>query len=269
MKNTDITKKGIYAIINKINYKRYIGSTSVSFEKRWWLHKWQLNNSKHKNQHLQHAWNKYFNHNFEFVIIEITDDNILEKEQYWIDLYKLENLYNINPFATGGIQFTQETFDKRRLTSIKTYAVLTDKYKKWKDKLLSNEEITIKELHQFENWSNHIPWNKGKKYVSTDHLKVPKLNKGDRTKDILTKRNNLPEIDIYDINMNFIRSFRSSRDIQDYSLTSENDLPYKSRFNTERMNKPVNLLQSVNINKSCKTGKPYKNLIFKYKQSPL
>lgn len=267
MENKD--KKGIYCIINKFNYKRYIGSTSDSFKKRWWLHKWQLNNNKHKNIHLQNAWNKYGSENFEFIIIEILSGSFLEKEQKWIDLYDFNMLYNINPTATGGMQFTDDIIKKRTLSNKKRYKVLTDKYKLWKENKIFNNELSEYELNQFEYWFNFTPWNKGKKYKSTEHLKVPKKKKGDRTKDKLTKRKKLLEIEVYDINMNFLKLFNSAKDLEEWSLTSENNLPIKSRFNSARMGKPINFLQSVNINKSCKTGKPYKNLYFKFKQSPL
>lgn len=265
----DKDKKGIYCIINTINYKRYIGSTSESFKKRWTFHKWELNNNKHKNNHLQNAWNKYGSKNFEFIIIEILQEKFLEKEQTWIDLYDFNKLYNINPNATGGTQFSEDIIKKRAETNTKRYKLLTDKYKLWKENKLSDNELTEYELNQFMYWKNLKPWNKGIKYKSTDHLKVPKKKKGDRTNLILTVRNKLPEIEIYDINNQYIRTFRSAKDIEEWSLTSENNLPIKSRFSTTRMGKPINLLQSVNINKSCKTGKPYKNLIFKFKQSPL
>ena len=39
---------------------------------------------------------------------------------------------------------------------------------------------------------------------------------------------------------------------------------FKARFNKPRMGKDVKYLSSYGINKSCRTGKPYKNLIFKF-----
>lgn len=49
--------KGIYQISNKINNKKYIGS-SKSIEERWSLHKRKLNNNTHFNSHLQRSYNK-------------------------------------------------------------------------------------------------------------------------------------------------------------------------------------------------------------------
>ena len=67
--------------------------------------------------------------------------------------------------------------------------------------------------------------------------------------------------------MNLLGEWRSAKDIEDFSKTNDNNLPIKSRFKGDkRMGIPVKFLQSVNINKACKTGKTYKNLYFKYKE---
>ena len=258
---------GIYEILNKKTNKKYIGSTSESFKKRFNLHKYHLRNNKHKNSHLQYSWNKYGEGEFDFNIIEvcINKESVLDREQYYIDREDFENLYNINPFATGGLQFSQEIIDKRSKTLNKLNKDRSERYKMWKSGLLSNENLSEKETELFNKWLNRKPWNKNKKYESTDHLKVPKRKKGDRSKDIETKRNNLPEIDVYE-NENFIKTFRSAKDIEEYSMSDECILNVNSRFKgEERMGTPSIKLRSFNINQSCRTGKPYKGLIFKYK----
>ena len=264
----EIDKIGIYRILNKTNDKLYIGSTAESFRRRFNLHKHQLRNNKHKNSHLQHAWNKYGEDNFEFLIIEICDykEIVLEREQYYIDSIDFENLYNINPFATGGIQFSDETLQKRANTLSKLNRERSERYKLWCNKILSNENLSEKELDLFNIWKNRIPWNKGKKYDSTNHLKVPKKIKGDRTKDIETKRNKAPEIEVYK-NNKLLGVFRSAKDLEEFSLTSECNFKVESRFKgEERMGTPSKKLRAPNINVSCRTGKPYKGLIFKFKK---
>lgn len=83
---------GIYQIKNLINNKVYIGQTKQSFQRRYWLHKWKLENGSHDNKYLQNAWNKYGKENFEFSIIEITTEDLLnEKEKFWITLFKEKN----------------------------------------------------------------------------------------------------------------------------------------------------------------------------------
>lgn len=270
MENTDLEKIGIYSIINKINNKLYIGSTSDSFRKRWNLHKHHLRNNKHKNSHLQYAWNKYGEENFEFVILKSCNDRlkVLETEQLYIDKEDFENLYNINPFATGGLQFSEESIRKRTATNVEKNKILSERYGLWKNQILSDENLDKKELDLFEMWSNRIPWNKGKKYDSTEHLKVPKKKKGDRSKDIETKRNNSEIIEVYNLDGTFIKDFRSAKDLEEYSLSENCILKPKSRFKSdERMGTPKNKLLAFNIKQACRTGKPYKSLIFKFKSS--
>jgi len=91
---------GIYKIVNTINNKVYIGQTNESFQKRYWNHRWKLNNNSHDNQHLQLSWNKYGADAFIFEVIECIDDSKLlnTREIYWIDIYKSRGLsYNIQP----------------------------------------------------------------------------------------------------------------------------------------------------------------------------
>lgn len=91
---------GIYIITNLINKKFYLGS-SMNLKKRKATHLSTLRNKKHHNKHLQNAWNKYGEKNFEFDIVEyIEDENLLkEVEQFYIDDFKLtknrKQCYNI------------------------------------------------------------------------------------------------------------------------------------------------------------------------------
>lgn len=87
---------GIYSITNKINGKRYIG-LSVNIRNRWTQHRSDLRYESHANPHLQSAWNKYGEDNFEFEVLESCDENRLEeRELFWIDRFDSCNVgYNI------------------------------------------------------------------------------------------------------------------------------------------------------------------------------
>lgn len=94
---------GVYEIRNLVNNKRYIGSTKVSFESRWEKHLEGLKWTGHPNIHLQRAWDKYGKGNFVFNVVEVCNEkSVLECEQYWIDYYGMDKLYNKSPYANGG-----------------------------------------------------------------------------------------------------------------------------------------------------------------------
>ncbi len=100
---------GIYKIQNILNNKIYVGSASSNggFRKRWNEHKSGLRRNKHTNKHLQSSWNKYGEESFVFEIIETCCvENVLEKEQYYINLLQPE--YNICKIAgnTLGIKLS-------------------------------------------------------------------------------------------------------------------------------------------------------------------
>ncbi len=97
-------KSGIYSIVNIINNKIYIGSSRY-LSRRKNQHFNNLRKNKHSNNHLQTAWNKYGEENFKFFIIEeCLEENLLFREQYYIDKHKAydrEIGYNKSITANG------------------------------------------------------------------------------------------------------------------------------------------------------------------------
>lgn len=78
-------KCGIYIITNINNGNRYVGSSKNMFN-RLRDHIWDLQSNRHINSHLQNAWNKYGEENFEYGILCIcTEEEKLNKEQFFID----------------------------------------------------------------------------------------------------------------------------------------------------------------------------------------
>lgn len=90
-------KSGIYQILNIVNQKAYIGSAK-NLNRRKKTHFTQLSKGLHCNIHLQNAYNFYGPDSFKYEVLELTD-NLIEREQYWIDSFSFENLYNICPKA--------------------------------------------------------------------------------------------------------------------------------------------------------------------------
>lgn len=97
--------QGVYQIRNLISKKRYIGS-SISLNDRKDEHFKNLRNNCHSNEHLQNSYNKHGESKFIFEIIEQADnlnrDELYELEQFYIDSFSWDSLYNINKNAKGG-----------------------------------------------------------------------------------------------------------------------------------------------------------------------
>lgn len=163
----DLGLKGIYSITNLANCKRYIGSTKKSFLSRFTRHFEKLRSNNHQNRYLQNAWLKWTVDGFIFEILEIVNENQETKEKYWITFYDSANRekgYNINPDPEIAPSHTQCVKDKIAQT-------LREKYASGEIQLNSG------------NWpKGKEPWNKGKTYKSTNHLKGVKKGTGRRNR---------------------------------------------------------------------------------------
>lgn len=98
----DLNKKGVYKILNISNNKFYIGSTVESFKGRIRSHFNSLRRNAHLNEHLQNAFNKYKEDNFEVSILYIGNslNDIRDKEQEYITSLNACNPsigYNLDP----------------------------------------------------------------------------------------------------------------------------------------------------------------------------
>lgn len=252
----NLDKQGVYLIKNTSNDKVYVGSTTMSFNKRFLHHINRLRNNKHKNQHLQHAWNKYGENSFEFIILEVCEKSeCLIQEQIYIDKYN-NNSYNINLIASGTPNMSKEVIMKRAATMKKKYD---------SGEIVSNFK------------KGHTPWNKGKSgEYSTESLKVPKTIT-DKVINANKKRSkefriSAPNIDVFTICGKHLGTWRSSVDLQEQSFNNNFILiPFiNSRFKTEiRGTKPYHFLSSKDINRCAKNQiNSYKNLVFKYNTAP-
>lgn len=114
---------GIYCIRNTDNGKRYIGSSNNILNIRWPDHKCRLNAGRHPNKHLQYSWNKHGSDAFEFSILELCQENMLDtREDAWMEYYDSMNIekgYNKRPSKTGrGWHHTEES--KNKISKSKT-----------------------------------------------------------------------------------------------------------------------------------------------------
>lgn len=120
MNNSLPQSSGIYRITCIVNNKIYIGS-AVNLYQRWNRHMSELRRGKHKNNHLQNAWNKYGEENFSIEVLEFCGkDELMTKEQDWIDqLRPHDRTIGFNKTIDTrapmrGFQVTDETREKLR-----------------------------------------------------------------------------------------------------------------------------------------------------------
>ena len=119
---------GIYSITNTVNGKRYYGS-SVNMEGRRRQHWSDLRNGKHKNPHLQAAWNLYGDEFFVFSPVEeVCAEKLQAVEQSYLDANA--DGYNVAKCAecaTRGMKWSNES--KKRFSDRMRGRKLSDAHK--------------------------------------------------------------------------------------------------------------------------------------------
>ena len=90
-----MSQVGVYAIINKVSGRRYIGS-SVDIPARFRAHRRVLLRGEHPNRHLQRAWDYYGESVFQFLVLELCQpEDCRVREQWHFDNSEPDSLYNI------------------------------------------------------------------------------------------------------------------------------------------------------------------------------
>jgi len=105
--------KGIYLITNNINNKKYVG-LSNNISRRFMEHKTPKNMNKKTN--ISKAFKKYglLNFTFEILFLCESENQLNEKEMYYIELIKPE--YNMNKGGTGNLGHTLSEEAKEHLS---------------------------------------------------------------------------------------------------------------------------------------------------------
>lgn len=125
---------GIYRILNLVNGRYYVGS-SADILRRWGDHLAALRGSRHKNIHLQRAWNKYGEAAFRLDVLERAPvSDLFEVEQRHLDVALASGQsYNLHDRAEGGFSRIPEVV-ARHGVSVK----LRSQRKEWKERHAAN-----------------------------------------------------------------------------------------------------------------------------------
>ncbi len=121
----------------------------------------ELKNNKHKNYKLQKLYNLYGKESFIFSVIEVVDikENLIEREQYYINSLKPEININLIANSSFGVKRSEETKEKVR------QANLGLKHPEWRNKIKS----------ETQGGDNH--WTKKKKFSEDAKLKMSESQK--------------------------------------------------------------------------------------------
>lgn len=275
----DVEKSGIYRITNIVNNKKYIGSAAVTIRKRLNHHIAMLDVNKHKNEYLQHSWNKYGRDNFIFEIVEVVEnkDLLLEREQFYLDTEKPE--YNINKSATNLLGLTEEAKARKTATFTKTINEALSYYYKVKNNEIALENVPAEFLKIVESRLNFVPSNKG---VTGYKNNYPKNRKPktitEEQKEI--NRSTLSKIYVFKIKTfvenhklvkkaELIAEFKNTYVLEEESKKDDFILiPYMELRNPNGRNGlPPYLCAVFNTQKSCSQKIKYKGLYFSYQPS--
>lgn len=125
---------GIYKITCLGNGIIYIGS-ACNLARRRREHFSKFRRNVHETKRMQYCFNKYGEINIIYEVVEIVDDleNLLTREQYYIDLYKVCNRkigFNTAPIAGNcrGVKHTDET--KRKISECQKGKTISEAHKR-------------------------------------------------------------------------------------------------------------------------------------------
>jgi group I intron endonuclease len=183
-------KVGVYKITNSLDGKLYIGSSSNIY-KRWDRHRNSLRKGTHPNLHLQQACNRDGLDAFVFEIIEETIKDkkvILEREQFYIDLYKsFENDkgYNLTTSSSSPAGFRHTEAAKEAIRQARLGKRLSKASRKKVTDFLTGHEVSQETRDKIsEANKGKTAWNKGLKtgpLPESQKKAIGKGNKGKRT----------------------------------------------------------------------------------------
>lgn len=148
----------VYLILNIKNEKIYIGS-AVNQKRRFKQHKSELRLNKHDNKHLQRSYNKHGINSFIFITLEETSlENLLTREQFWIDTLKPE--YNIRKFADSnlGCRWKLSETTKKKIGIATKNRIVTSEHKSNLQKALTGKQKSEEHKANISSSKKGKPW---------------------------------------------------------------------------------------------------------------
>jgi group I intron endonuclease len=159
---------GIYAIVNEINGKIYVGK-SKNIYKRTKSHIISLNSkSKDENRYLINSWHKYGKENFKLIVLEeleLNEELIAERELHWINFYKTTNSkygYNLRTDSSTKMIVHEDTIKLMKESHAIRVLNMTEEQRKkcgdisrefWKNNPEKKVEMVKKVREQIQKYS--------------------------------------------------------------------------------------------------------------------
>lgn len=192
--------QGIYKITNKISNKSYIGQSIHIFQR------WREHSTGRGNEELYEDLQKYGIQNFTFEILDICEnqEQINEKESYWIEFYK-SNLNGYNKSAGGNAWPDKITESNKK--EIFCYDLDGNFIKKYNSLSDAERELNINNSNisrAAKNQGRTLNYQWSYEYIE----KMPKYKRKCFTGNI-NKGNTIKKVNQYDKNFNYIQTFNS------------------------------------------------------------
>lgn len=225
---------GIYEIKNKINGKMYIGQ-SRNINKRRSYHLWKLRSNNHFNPLLQNSFNKYGEHNFEFIILEECEPNLLnDKEIQYIAKFNAFGFgYNLSGGGDGGIGRKVSEKTRFKISNANIGRIQDEKSKKRKS-MASKKLWSTSEYKNKMNLRNHGGgWNRGVNKTEEEKKHLSKKLKGriiteehkQKLHEIYKGENSitakLNENDVIEIRLRFLNGENQCNIKNDYEVSTQ------------------------------------------------
>lgn len=152
---------GIYAIVNKVNGKRYVGKSS-DIERRWANHLYLLKSevkSKDCNRYLYNSFNKYGSSNFGLeylqVFDEIDEDLMKDREFFWINhLRTLEREHGYNLRLDSGSKCLVSDETRQLISALNKGSSNPNYGNKWSDDMKKKASDIAIRLHAEGRYSS-------------------------------------------------------------------------------------------------------------------